>query len=609
MYQCLFFDRTDYTYYLRDDKTGWSNFKFSPPRYKLDPEGEYPTLDGKRANKLTKFDYRDKSLYESDLDPQTAVLIDKYYKSDDVPSWHDLVYFDIECEIAGALTPELIKRAPTKITSIAIYDNNTQKHYCLILDEGKKLEVINEESRSVIPFDSEHDLLYAFLNLWEELDPTIVSGYNSEYFDIPFLYYRIKNQLGEVQALRLSPLRKVKYGSFINEPPVIIAGINHLDYMLLIKKYITKQEPSYKLGDIGTKYVELGKIEYEGNLDRLFKEDVNKFIAYNIRDVEILIELEKKLKFIELTISICHLCHVTYDKIFLSTTLNDGAILTYLKRKGIVSPNKPTTNDPSLRANSFEKDDEVKSKSGKKFTGYIQFINPNGMVDIFCHETNKTIQTYISNLSKNEEYAGGYLLDPKPGLYEWLIDNDYSSLYPSIIRSLNLGIETYVGRILERKDKNDCWWGLMDLKEKDPKMVLNVEDKEQKVTQITVEKLIRIIEENKLTIAASGAMFRTDIKSIVCDVLEDWFNKRKIYKSKMKEAYMVGDKTLGDFYHRQQQIFKIKLNDVYGSYAINGWRYTDGRKILSSAITLSGQRLIKESIKEANNIMEELLES
>ena len=133
--------------------------------------------------------------------------------------------------------------------------------------------------------------------------------------------------------------------------------------------------------------------------------------------------------------------------------------------------------------------------------------------------------------------------------------------------------------------------------------------KELKVTQITVEKLIRIIEENKLTIAASGAMFRTDIKSIVCDVLEDWFNKRKIYKSKMKEAYMVGDKTLGDFYHRQQQIFKIKLNDVYGSYAINGWRYTDGRKILSSAITLSGQRLIKESIKEANNIMEELLES
>mgnify|MGYP002478023844 CR=1 FL=1 len=125
--------------------------------------------------------------------------------------------------------------------------------------------------------------------------------------------------------------------------------------MLLFKKFIVKQEPTYRLGDIGTKYVKLGKIEYEGSLDKLFKEDVDKFINYNVRDVEIIVELEKKLKFIELTITICHLCHTDYEQIYLSTMLNEGAVLTYLKRKGIVSPNKPTTMNPALKDLSVKK--------------------------------------------------------------------------------------------------------------------------------------------------------------------------------------------------------------------------------------------------------------
>jgi DNA polymerase elongation subunit (family B) len=239
--------------------------------------------------------------------------------------------------------------------------------------------------------------------------------------------------------------------------------------------------------------------------------------------------------------------------------LNEGAILTYLKRKNIISPNKPTTYNPALK--------EI-----------------------------------------HEEYAGGFLLEPKPGLYRWLIDDDYSSLYPSIIRSLNLGIETYVGRIVDRVDKEDCWWGLEDLKSKDPDMLLLLENKKNKTTKIKVSKLIEIIETENLTISASGALFQTNKKSVVCEILEDWFNKRKIYKKKMKEAYLGGDKEKGNFYNSRQHSFKILLNSVYGCYAINGWRYTDGRKILSSAITLTGQRMIKETIKEANRLMGELLE-
>ena len=561
MYQAIYYDRQTYTFNLRDDKTGWSEFKYHRPRYKIDPNGQYPTLDGKRANAVTKYDWKDNSLYESDLDAYTAVLIDRYKDTDDTAEWQNIIYFDIECEIAGALTPELIKNAPTKITSIAVYDNNTQKYYCLILDEAKQLETINEENRAVIPFAHEHDLLHAFLNLWEELDPTIITGWNTEYFDVPFLYYRIENQLGADEAARLSPLRKVKFGTYAHDAPVELAGLNHLDYMLLFKKYNPKNEPSYKLGDIGEKYVSLGKIEYEGNLDRLFTEDVNKFIEYNIRDVEILIELEKKFKFIELTITICHLCHVPYEQIYLSTALNDGAILTYLKRQGIVSPNKPTTTRPAL-------------------------------YDI------------------KEEYAGGYLKDPVPGLYEWVIDLDFTSLYPSIIRSLNIGIETYIGRIMN-DGKYDNNWTLDDLKGMNHEQLITIErlrdDKTTNQTQATVGQIIDYIEQGGMMIAASGAIFRTDKPSVVCEVLTDWFNKRVEYKNKMKKAYKAGDAVKGEFYDRRQHAMKIKLNDLYGCYAINGWRYTDGHKIISKAITLTGQRLLQESIKNMNAYLNKYL--
>jgi DNA polymerase elongation subunit (family B) len=561
MYQAIYYDRQTYTFNLRDDKTGWSEFKYHRPRFKIDPNGQYQTLDGKRANAVTKYDWKDNSLYESDLDAYTSVLIDRYKDSDDAAEWQNIVYFDIECEIAGALTPELIKNAPTKITSIAVYDNTTQKYYCLILDEKQQLQTVNEENRAIIPFPHEHDLLHAFLNLWEQLDPTIITGWNTEYFDVPFLYYRIENQLGASEAARMSPLRKVKFGTYSHDAPVELAGLNHLDYMLLFKKYNPKQEPSYKLGDIGEKYVGLSKIEYEGNLDRLFQEDINKFIEYNIRDVEILIKLESKFKFIELTIAICHLCHVPYEQIYLSTALNDGAILTYLKRQGIVSPNKPTTIRPAL-------------------------------YDI------------------KEEYAGGYLKDPVPGLYEWVIDLDFTSLYPSIIRSLNIGIETYIGRIVN-KDKYDNNWTLDDLKGMDHEQLVTIErlkdDKTTSQSEIKVGQIIDYIEQGGMMIAASGAIFRTDKPSVVCEVLTDWFNKRVEYKNLMKKAYKAGDAVKGEFYNRRQHAYKIKLNDVYGCYAINGWRYTDGHKIISKAITLTGQRVTQESIKFVNQWMNEQL--
>lgn len=422
-------------------------------------------------------------------------------------------------------------------------------------------------------------LLACALLVWIKLDPTISSGWNSAFFDMPYLYFRMKNILGEETASYLSPINKVIYNEYNSDDPLTIGGINHLDYMLLFKKFITKQEPSYRLNDIGTKYVKLGKIDYEGSLDKLFVDDIDKFIDYNLRDVEIIVELEKAQKYIELTVNICHLCHTPYDTIYYSTVLNDGAILTYLKRKGIVSPNKPTTYNPGLR--------DISVKKAK-----------------FEYEKGNITKDEYDEIVLLAEYAGGYLKDPVPGLYEWVIDLDFTSLYPSIIRSLNMGIETLVGRVVH-SGKFDNQWSLKELKQMDPERVVDIEkikkDRTISTSKIKVSDLVELIEENDLYISAPGVMFRKDKLSVVCEILSDWFAKRQEYKRLMKKAYKVDkDPVMGAFYDKRQHAYKIKLNDVYGVFAINGWRYTDGNKFISKAITLTGQRLLQESISNMN---------
>jgi DNA polymerase elongation subunit (family B) len=561
MYQAIHYDFSTYTYHLRDDKSGWHEFKFQPTYYKrVDEyeEGAQPVLTGGWAMPTTKYSKDDTNLLEKDINKELVVLRELYYKYDDViPSYHNIVHLDIEIEMGGALTPEYIKAAPMPITSIALIDMTTKTKICFIVDKSKEIEETNQDGKQIIPCGSEKELIKRFLDKWEELDPTIVVGWNSAYFDIPYMYFRIKQVLGD-EILRMSPIRKVNYREFNGEIQVSIAGVNHLDYMLLHKKYILKEEPSYKLGEIGTKYVGLGKLEYEGNLNTLFKNDKNAFIDYNLRDVEIIEKLEEKLKFIELTIMISHICNIPYESIYYNTVMNEGAVLKYLKREGIVSPNKPTTHNPSLKANTAS-------------------------------------------------YAGGYLLEPIPGLYFDVIDLDFTSLYPSIIKSLNLGIETLVGRIrVEDNPTYEQHHSLEKLKLRNPDEQVTIEKLNKsnytlKSAQIKIGDLIKLIEKNEYTLSASGAMFRTDEKSVVSTILAGWFDKREYYRGLKKKAGKEEDWENYKLYDLFQHAFKILQNAMYGTFAIHGWRYTDGQLICSAAITNSGQRLTCESIDFVNN--------
>lgn len=562
MYQAIYYDPQTYSIHLRDDKLGWSNFKPIHQMYKRVPnkcEGSFPVLTGGYAIPLNLKQYNklDPNILEKDINKELLILRDRYYKYDDViPEWQNIIHLDIEIEMGGALTPQYIRDSPAPITSISIYDKTINQKICFIVDS--KMESLTVENKIIIPCVNEKDLIYQFLDKWEELDPTIVSTWNGHYFDIPYLYFRLQKIVGD-DVYRLSPIRKINVNTWNPlENNIRIGGINHLDYMLLFKKYIPKQEPSYKLNDIGIKYVQLGKIEYEGNLDKLYKEDKNKFIEYNIRDVEIIDALESKLKFIEITILLSHICNIPYDQVYHNTVMNEGAILKFLKRKNIISPNKPTTHNINLKG-------------------------------------------------QEETYAGGYLLEPEVGLYEDVIDLDFTSLYPSIIKSLNIGIETLIGRIkILDKPNYEQNHSLEKLKLRDPNeqitfQRLNKETYKLESAFSTLGNIINLIEEGNYTISASGAIFRTDIKGCVTEILEGWFEKREHYRNKKKEAGKKQDWDNYKLYDSFQYVFKILQNAMYGTFAKNGWRYTDGHMICSAAITNTGQRLTKESIEFTNN--------
>jgi len=612
LYQSIFYDRNPnsesrYHYFLRDDLKGIQQFQYWPTLYKLDEYGEHETLFGDRCSPISgKYDRNDPTILEKDIDRELVLLRDLYYKTDDMPSYHNTVYLDIEIEILGALTSQTIREANAEITAIALIDVSTKEKICFILDKNKKIEDLNKDGKIIISCKDENTLINKFLDKWEQIDPTIVVGYNSDFFDIPYLYYRIKRCLGN-EVYRLSPIGKIEENISNGKSPIRIGLVNSLDYMLLLRKYVMKEEPSYKLGDIGLKYVNLGKIEYNGNLDTLFREDPNKFIEYNIRDVEIIEALEEKQKFIELTVLISHLCHVPYESIYYNTTLNEGAILTYLKRKNIIAPNKPTTTNPSIK--ELEIGDHVINQRGTPTIEGIIYSIEDKLVTVKTL-SNKYIQRPFKTVRKKEGYAGGYLLEVEPGLYDWVIDNDYSSLYPSIIRSLNLSIETLVGRVKIPNQNYNKECTLIELENMDSNQTIIIEKLNKRLYKIvegktTVGDIVSIIKENNMIISANGTIYDSSKKSIIAEILTDWFNLRTEYKNIMKKAYKSGDTKKGDLYNQKQHSLKILLNAVYGGFAINSFRFTDGYKILSSSITTTGQRFIMETIKYANKMIEE----
>ena len=163
------------------------------------------------------------------------------------------------------------------------------------MDNEGILEEKTTDKCIVIPFRDERDMLMKYLELYEYINPSIVTGWNIDYFDTPMLYNRIKRLLGQRQVNRLSPIGQCFYSPYRKR--YFMAGVSYLDYITLYKKFNYNELPNYRLDTIGQIELGRGKIEYQGNLDQLFKEDIEKFIEYNLVDVELVVEFDKKLQF------------------------------------------------------------------------------------------------------------------------------------------------------------------------------------------------------------------------------------------------------------------------------------------------------------------------
>jgi len=504
--------------------------------------------------------YSDKNtpgLHFHDMKVHQKFLVERYGINDVPSTGHREVFFDIECEIGGALTEDYIESAPMPITSIAWWDKTPDTWHILILDKKNQLKHTKAKNKEIIPCNTESQLLAKFIELIRDIDPDILIGYNSDYFDIPYLYYRMCNTIGKEFADHLSPLGKVeskKFSKFFykRNQYVDIIGVESLDYIRLHKKYSWKDEPSWKLDAIGEKYVGMNKVEYEGNLDQLFETDIHKFIQYNFVDVEILQKLDEKLQYIALTKNLSHKGKHNYSEVYSNSVTQDGAISAYLLSQNIIPPPK----EP--------------------------------------------------NPQKKDGYAGGYLFCPKAGLYKYMFDEDLTSLYPSIIMSINIGKETFVGRIIDADDRNNRL-GLNDLKVRDPKDLLLVENGKRRQTNVEAGELVKIIESQDLAVAANGSMFRTDKEAVLSTILKKWFEERVLYKGRMKKAYQSGDKEAGEYNYLMQYTMKILLNSLYGATALPSFRYGMNQSILSEAITLSGHRIIQESALCANRHMNKVM--
>ena len=584
MYQNIYFDKKTNTCHLWDDKKGYTSFVFRPYAYRKRPNGKYKSIFGDDLEKVYSFNPRDPSLFESDVPIETRILIDAYEDSDDVSDGHRVLYLDIEVSTEGGFPN--VDEADKEITAIAIYDSLTSKYTAFILDRNGLMEDTDSDNREIRCFTDEDSLLTHFITKWEEIQPTIVTGWNSEQFDMPYLYRRMKNVIGPSQAKRMSPIGTV----YINDwsKKLVVAGVTHLDYMKLYEKLNIKKEPSYALGAIGKKIVNMEKITYKGSLDDLYKSDINKYVEYNLNDVQIIVALEKKLQFIELARAICHKGHVPYDCYQMSSRFIEGAILMYLRRKGQVAKNKPL--------------------EGR--------------------------EEYEQRLDENEEgFEGAYVKAPKPGRYEWVFDLDLTSMYPNIIISLNISPETKIA-VIERIEYDDQY--VADRRAELTEDYNNLSDSTQKETPLeeyiqqklyiynakmftqnrvssyhiggnvySHEQFKKLISESNLSVASNGVLYNKDIPGVIPEILVKWFDERKEMRKLAKDYHKKGDEGMYEFYEQRQKVQKVLLNSIYGVLGLPIFRFYD--KDNASAVTITGQDIIKTTGKAINEYFKKTL--
>ena len=383
-------------------------------------------------------------------------------------------------------------------------------------------------------FNTESELLEDFLQWWVSETPDVITGWNCNLYDIPYICRRVERVLGEKWKKSLSPWNRVLDREIVirgrKQLAYNIAGVTVLDYLDLYQKFTYSAQASYRLDHIAE--VELGEnkldhSEYE-NFKAFYTSDWQKFVEYNIRDVELVDQLEGKMKLIELALSLAYDAKVNLSDVYSQVRMWDTLIYNDLKKRNVVVP----------------------PKRGER---------------------------------KNEQYAGAYVKEPKPGMYDWVVSFDLNSLYPHLIMQYNISPETLV----ERRHPTASVEGLLN-----------------RDVQISGD----------FAVCANGAQYRRDIHGFLPEIMQRIYDERTIYKKKMIQAKKdyessPSDKLRKDIskFNNIQMARKIQLNSAYGAIGNQYFRYYNLAN--AEAITLSGQVSIRWIENKMNTYLNKLLKT
>ena len=558
---------TCYRFY-HDDKDGQYKSIYGRPLSKFE------TTNSKAFQKEKKL-YEGQRLYESDLNPVFRCLEENYLDKES-PDLH-IALFDIEVDFdkdRGFARPD---DPHQRITAITLHLSWLDSLITLCLaPKDMPFEMADQIAKkfdNTVLCETEAQLLNTFLHLIEDAD--ILSGWNSEGFDIPYIVNRTEMILSKDDVRRFSlwdlyPRERMftKFG--VEQQTYDFFGRVHLDYLELYRKYTYHEMHSYRLDAIGEYEIGEKKIPYEGTLDQLYNEDFEKFIAYNRQDVALLAKLDKKLKFIDLSNVLAHANTVLLQTTMGAVAVTEQAIVNESHKRNLIIPDR-------------------------------KYRKP--------HSTDAAV--------------GAYVATPKKGLHDWIGAIDINSLYPSVIRSLNMGPETIIGQLRpthtekyindkiynEKKSPADAWEGLFGtleytaVIEQDRGTNIIVDFEDGTTEEMSGAELYAVIFQNNedWCLSANGTIFNTQEKAIIPGLLERWFAERKVLQGNMKEAIAKGNKEEIAFWDKRQLVKKINLNSLYGAILNPGCRFFDQR--IGQSVTLTGRTITKHMASITNEII------
>ena len=569
------------------NKKGEREFREFPARYVFyygDAKGKQKSTFGDSVSRVVCKSWKDflkeqkinkhRGLYEADINPVYR-LLEENYLGQDAPNLN-VAFFDIEVDF----DPERGYSSPedpfTAITAITVHLQWLDSLITLAIPpKTLTMEQAKEECKdfdNTYLFETEAEMLDTFLDLIKDAD--IISGWNSEGYDIPYTVNRITRVLSKEDTRRFClwdqyPKKRTfeKYGR--EQETYDLIGRQHLDSLELYRKYTYEERHTYRLDAIGEMEVGEKKTVYEGTLDQLYNNDFRTFIEYNRQDVALLDKLDKKLKFIDLANVLAHANTVLLPTTMGAVAVTEQAIINEAHRRGYVVPNRVHREPGSAQA------------------------------------------------------AGAYVAYPKKGLHDWVGSMDLNSLYPSVIRALNMDPATVVGQLrqnhtetyldeqmhLKKKSFAAAWEGKFGSLEYDYVM------EQRKDIEITVDweggesdtlsaaEVYRLIFESNQPwmLSANGTIFTTEYEGIIPGLLKRWYAERKEMQGKKTAAQDAGNSIETAFWDKRQLVKKINLNSLYGAILNPGCRFFDHR--IGQSTTLTGRAIAKHMSAKVNEII------